>query len=96
MQTELVEKGVFFSFTCSCAGLASFWALLQVPHTEHISYENCQASCGMLEGEILTLLTSSPSTKKSSLSENQVDILLYFVQANKITPVKADRKLVLN
>lgn len=28
VQTELLEKGGFFSFTCSRAGLASFWALL--------------------------------------------------------------------
>uniref|UniRef100_A0A8C0F682 Multimerin 2 n=1 Tax=Bubo bubo TaxID=30461 RepID=A0A8C0F682_BUBBB len=37
VQTELLEKGGFLSFTCSCTGLASFWALLKVPHTQYIS-----------------------------------------------------------
>lgn len=30
VQTELLEKGRFSYLTCSCAGLASLWALLQV------------------------------------------------------------------
>lgn len=30
VQTELLEKGRFFYLICSCASLASLWALLQV------------------------------------------------------------------
>uniref|UniRef100_A0A8B9FT76 Multimerin 2 n=1 Tax=Amazona collaria TaxID=241587 RepID=A0A8B9FT76_9PSIT len=62
-QTELLGKGGLFSFASSCAGLAVFWALLQAPHTPHIGCKAGQISCGMLEGEILTLFTSFPPSK---------------------------------